>query len=150
MAKVDLKKLLKNKKTVLQAWVTFNEPFALLLEYTDRKAVNKILDKSKVREFNPSTHLRQEVMNDDKYAMNLTACIKDWRGLTVGKLAELTNVDISGMESTDNIPCTDDNKDALILEIMGLIKFVSETVMDVQQFKNDAAGPGQTPGTTKD
>jgi len=130
----DLAKLFKDNREELTAWVPFGD-FKIELIYTDRRELQRMLNNSRKREYDPKTHQPVDVLKDELFAKQLASKVKSWRGLTLGKLARLTNIDI-GKDSPDKkVPCTEANKIALIDEVYGLPGFIREVMTDIEQFR---------------
>lgn len=133
---MDLKKLIKGHKQDLTIWAPFGG-FEIELIYTDRKGLERLVEKCKERKFDRKTHQPIESLSDDKYCAQLATRIKSWRKLTLGKLAELTNIDIADEDPAQIIPCTEANKLTLVDEIYGLNNFIRDTITDLQVFREE-------------
>jgi len=129
---MNLKKMLQEKKRALDAWVRY-ESFEVCLEYVDRHEMTKMLEGSKHRTW--KKHQQSEEIDDNMFNGQLASKIKDWKGLTLGKLAELTNIDVSVEDETTEIPCNEQNKLTLMEEVYGFSRFVMETISEVQNFR---------------
>lgn len=132
---MNLKKLLKVHKEELKIWVEFCG-FQLELIYTDRRGLEQMLERSRVRYFDRKIRQTIETLSDETFNEQLAAKINDWKDLNLGKLAELTNINIEGEDPDQIIPCTKENKTAMVQEVYGLNNFIRETIMDLQAFRD--------------
>lgn len=130
---MDIKKILKENRQQMTIWINFQDIFKLELIYTDRQELMRMLERCKRRVW--ENHRQVENFNDDRFNGELAAKIADWRGLTLSKLADLTNIELDGSDPDIPIPCTEENKVALMEEIYGLNSFVRDTIMDIQLFR---------------
>lgn len=131
---MDLKKLIKDHKQDLTVWASFSG-FEIEIIYTDRNGLERLFERCKERSFDKKTHQPIERLSDEKFCAQLASKIKNWRGLTIGKLAELTNIDITDEDPDQIIPCTEQNKITLVNEIYGLNNFIRDTITDLQIFR---------------
>ena len=131
---MDLDQFMKDHKEELSLWVPFGG-FEIELLYTDQRGLEKLLTNSRERRFDRKTHQPVEVYSDERYAAQLATRVNNWRGLTLGKLRELTNIDIGDEDPGRAVPCTDENKACLIREIYGLHKMISDTITDLDVFR---------------
>lgn len=134
---MDLEKFVKERKQELAAWVPFAD-FEIKLPYVDRPTMSRLLDGCRKRGFDPRSHQRTEELDNEAYRRRMAGLILDWRGLTLGKLAGLINIDISGEDPDQVVPCTDKHKQILADHAYGVANFISETVMDLQAFREQA------------
>lgn len=130
---MELDKILKQQRRRLTVWVTFDDHFELELVYTDRQELTRMLDRCKKRVW--QNHQQSEIFDDKRFNVELAGRINDWSGLTLGKLSQLTNIDLNGADPETQIPCTAENKIALLEEIYGLNAFVRDLIMDIQAFR---------------
>ena len=130
---MDLSKLIAEKRKGLTTWVTFADCFDIELVYTERRELERMVEKSKKTVW--KRHQQVEDYDDERFNQQLARKIADWKDLTLGKLAGLTNIDIAGSDPNQVIPCTAENKVALLNEIYGLNTFVRDTIMDIAVFR---------------
>jgi len=133
---VDLQKVFKDKKKALTAWFTFADLFDIELEYTDRRGLEKMLNKSKKNRFDPKSHQKIEMYDDDLFNIGLASKVVNWKGLTLGIVEQLTNIDLAGDDPDTIVPCTEANKQALVFEIYGLNAFIRESMTDLALFRD--------------
>jgi hypothetical protein len=139
------------KKTPTTGWFTFDKSgvdFELLYvspaEYRERmKHCTEIVNGF-------------EKVSDDLLLVELASTIRTWRGLTLGKLEELMDLEISEEQRALSVPCTTDNKLALLKNAWGVRNFVDQKTMALADFvalrrelerKNSSSSPsgGSTP-----
>lgn len=130
---MDLVKLLKEKKRTLDIWVKY-ETFDVCLEYIDRHEMTQMLENSKRRTW--KKHQQTEELDEKLFNIQLAEKIKNWKGLTLGKLARLTNIEISSVEQEQEVVCNEQNKLALMNEIYGFDRFVMDTASEIQRFRD--------------
>ncbi|MDZ7831628.1 MAG: hypothetical protein U5L07_07735 [Desulfobacterales bacterium] len=146
---MDLKQLIDEKKTRLSAWMEFQD-VNFLIEYAEKGEMQKMLERSKKKRW--EKHQPVEDFDDDKFAAQLSQKIRDW-DLTIGKLADLINIDIGDMDPETAVECTDENRAVLVKETYGLANWLREQLSDVTAYreqtqavqeKNSEAGPGKS------
>lgn len=115
----------------LDAWATF-KGVRLLVKYVDKPALEAMVDKARVRDWNRK-HQMTERVDEKKLVRALAGLIKNWE-LTLGQLAELMPVDIANQEPQTAVPCTPENAVRLLEMVYGLDEFIIETVTDLAQF----------------
>ena len=133
---MDLKKFVSAHKKKMMHWLNFNN-FEIELIYCDRHEMEKMLEQSKKRIFDQKTHQPVEIYDDELFAQQMASKINDWKSLTIGKLAQMTNIDIAGENPDQLIPCTFENKRELVGEIYGLNNFLRETITEIEIFRSN-------------
>jgi len=134
---MDLGKLIQEKRKGLTAWVSFSDSFDIELAYTERRELERMVERSKKTVW--KRHQQVEDYDDERFNAQLAEKIVDWEGLTLGKLAGLTNIEIAESDADQTVPCTDANKVALLNEIYGLNTFIRDTIMDISAFREARA-----------
>lgn len=73
---------------------------------------------------------------DDKLFLSLyvNACIKGWSGLKLSFLEELAPVDLTGQDTTKELPYDQDNALFLMQNSANFDSFISETVTELANF----------------
>ena len=80
------------------------EGFIVSLVYLNREDLVKIRNQSLTFKFNKRTRQREEEIDNDKFLSAYTEkAIKNWKGLKVKHLPMLLPVDISSMDSEEDI-----------------------------------------------
>ncbi len=139
---MDLTKVFSDSKQDRAQWFTFDDPFKINLLYTDKATMTGLLNESKKVVPDRKTRQMVEVTDDDLFEEKLATRIGDWEGLTLGKVAELTNIIIGDEDPSQEIPCTDDNKRAMVQEVYGLNNFIQDNITELQRF-TDAKEDGE-------
>jgi len=134
---MDLGKLIAEKRKNLTTWVTFDDCFAIELAYTERRELERMVERSKKSVW--KRHQQVEDYDDERFNVQLSTKIVDWKDLTLGKLAGLTNIDLADSDPDQTIPCTEENKVTLLTEIYGLNTFIRDTIMDIAVFRENKA-----------
>lgn len=132
---MDLGQFIKDNKQELAVWAEFEAGFEIELQYCDRREMERMVEASKVRRYDPKTHQPAEDYNDEEFNRRLAGKIRDWRGLTLGRLQRLVNIDLNGADPAEDVPCTPGNRATLVAEVYGLNNFIRETIMDLQAFR---------------
>ncbi len=76
----------------------------------------------------------KERLNDEKILDATAELILDWRGLTLEKVSELIPIDIPAGQESLPVPCTRENKLALLTETWRFKEFINETVTKLGDF----------------
>lgn len=76
----------------------------------------------------------RERMNEEKILEATAELILDWRGMTLSKVAELVSIDIPEGQENEVVPCTKENKLAIIKDAWGFKEFINETVIKLGDF----------------
>lgn len=123
-------------------WVEFPdiEGFEVNLRFLTREDLLKIRSASLTYKFNKRTRQREEEVDNDKFLENYAKrAISGWRGLQVKHLPLLLPVDITAMDSEEEI--TYDEEEALQLLKNSTIfdQFVTDTMNDFEQFSKKKA-----------
>jgi hypothetical protein len=104
------------------------------IEYGDKARISQMLNKSKRIEYRQ--HQPTEEYNDDAFLRQLARCVHGWRGLTLGKLRDITNVELTDEDDPAfEIPCTPENVFVLFKTAYGFDTFVRDTVVDISVFR---------------
>ena len=107
--------------------------------YVGRDRMMKIRNSALTYKFNKRTRQREEEIDNDKFLDAYTeAVIKGWSGLTVKKLGQLIPVDLSKMDSKEEVPYS--HEDALVLIKNSTIfdQFITDTLNDFEKFETEA------------
>lgn len=144
---MDLRQYVENREDL-----TLRAPFKgfeVDLKYVDREALNRGLDRCKVQRW--KKHQPVEEIDDAKTTRYLASLIAGWQGLTLGLMADLTNITVAEADRDKTVPCTEDNRLVVLQEVYDFDQFVIDTVTDVQRFReqklageipNSNASPG--------
>ena len=133
---MDLKNIINEKEQSYEIWVDFRG-FEIKISYLDKGELQAVLKRSKSREYDRKTHRPVEKYSDEKLGRNLAHLIIDWRGLTLGKLAEMVPIKISEAEAKTPVPYSKTNAETLVKEAYGLDNFLMDTVTDLQAFREE-------------
>jgi len=113
----DVKSMVeKALESGMTVWVEFTDGFEIEVKFVGREAFQSLYNKCTRFQFNPKTHKREDVPDRDKfYRLWGEKTIKDWRGLTLGKLAKLVPIKPGKEEDLkQDIPCEPENKQTLL------------------------------------
>lgn len=129
MTSLNLSRLIEEKRTTLTAWVEFTDGVAIELEYAEPAEIKKMLKRSRTTKY--KKHQPIEGYDDDLYARQIAPKVKNWKGLTLGKLAELINIAVSEKEAAAIVEFNQDNLAAMFDKVPGFLSFVSNAIADL-------------------
>ena len=131
----ELQEMFKNKEE-LEAWVTFNNKFGVLLEYADIREFSKMMERAKTRDYTPNLTTLKEGYDSDKMHEELILKVRGLRSLTFGMLAEMTNATIpEGVDPETEVGFDHENIRFLVKEVYGFAAFLLDTVGDIANFR---------------
>ena len=111
------------------------EGFIISLVYLNREDLVKIRNQSLTFKFNKRTRQREEEIDNDKFLAAYTEkAIKDWKGLKVKHLPMLLPVDISSMDSEEDIEYSVEEARDLVTTSTIFDQFITDTMTEFEQF----------------
>tara|TARA_B100000424_G_scaffold257678_1_gene238867 strand:- start:1524 stop:2012 length:489 start_codon:yes stop_codon:yes gene_type:complete len=111
------------------------EGFIISLVYLNREDLVKIRNQSLTFKFNKRTRQREEEIDNDKFLAAYTEkAIKNWKGLKVKHLPMLLPVDISSMDSEENIEYSVEEARDLVTNSTIFDQFITDTMNEFEQF----------------
>jgi hypothetical protein len=103
--------------------------------YLAREELLKLRKKCVSTKFDKKTRQPEEVLDEEKFLVEYCrAVIKGWSGLKYSYLEELLLVDISHLDSDDELVYTQDNAETLMRNSNVFDTWVTETVGDLENF----------------
>jgi hypothetical protein len=109
--------------------------FVVTISYVPREDLLKIRNQALVYKFNKRTRQREEEVDNDKFVEAYSErVIKGWKGLKVKHLPKLLPVDISNMNSEDDIPYSGEEALDLLKNSSIFDQFITDTVNDLESF----------------
>ena len=109
--------------------------FVVTISYVPREDLLKIRNQALVYKFNKRTRQREEEVDNDKFVEAYSErVIKGWKGLKVKHLPKLLPVDISNMNSEDDIPYSGEEALDLLKNSSIFDQFITDTVNDIEKF----------------
>ncbi len=119
------------KKTPTSAWFVFDaaKGMRVKLLYISPEEVRK-----RVKECTTFEQGR-EVLDQEKMLKELARRIEDWEGFTLGRVAELIDIEIPEDQAENNVPCTDVNRLALLAGSWAFKPFVESHTIQLDEFK---------------
>ena len=132
---MELTRLLENKTPDLTIRVEF-KGFELELAYIDKPGMEALVGRAKTRTWDRK-HQMAETIDEKKLVQGLAGLVKGWHGLTLGRLATLLPIDITGENADAPVSFTAENAAVLIAQVYGLDDFIIETVTDLQLFRSE-------------
>jgi hypothetical protein len=111
------------------------EGFIISLVYLNREDLVKIRNQSLTFKFNKRTRQREEEIDNDKFLAAYTEkAIKSWKGLKVKHLPMLLPVDISSMDSEEDIEYSVEEARDLVTNSTIFDQFITDTMNEFEQF----------------
>jgi len=111
------------------------EGFIVSLVYLNREDLVKIRNQSLTFKFNKRTRQREEEIDNDKFLSAYTEkAIKNWKGLKVKHLPMLLPVDISSMDSEEDIEYSIEEARDLVTNSTIFDQFITDTMNEFEQF----------------
>jgi hypothetical protein len=112
--------------------------FKVRVCYVGRDRLIKIRNSALVYKFNKRTRQREEEVDNDKFLEAYAdAVIKGWSGLTVKGLGQLIPVDMSKMDTHQEIPYTPEDALDLLRNSTIFDQFITDTLNDFENFEQD-------------
>jgi hypothetical protein len=133
---MDLDSFISSNEESYEMWVEFRD-FEIKIRYVDRTELQKIIKRSRMRNFDRRSHQAVEEVSDEKLCQNIAKLITDWRGFTLGKLAEMVPVKVTESEQDTKVPYSEKNAATLVREVYGLDNFLIDTITDIQTFREE-------------
>ena len=131
---VSLASLLTPSKTVSVDYPS-KPGFSIDLTYLAREELLKLRNKCVSQKLNRKTRAFEESLDEDKFLTEYCkAVIKGWTGLKYSYLEELLLVDISALNSNDELPYNQENAETLMKNAADFDTWVSEVTGDLENF----------------
>lgn len=124
------------------AWVEFPEieGFEVNLRFVTREDLLKIRAASLTYKFNKRTRQREEEVDSAKFLEAYAErAIAGWRGLKVKHLPMLLPVDISSMNTNEDVEYTEEDAVELLKNSPIFDQFITDTLADFEQFSRKKA-----------
>lgn len=118
-------------------WVEFPDidGFEINLRFLGREDLMKIRNASLTYKFNKRTRQREEEVDNDKFLEHYAEkAIAGWKGLKVKHLPILLPVDISSMDSGEEVEYSTDDAIELLKNSTIFDQFVTDSMNDFEQF----------------
>jgi hypothetical protein len=131
---VSLSSLMTPSKTVSIEFPGYSD-MEVSLCYLAREELLKLRKKCVTTKFDKKTRQPEEILDEEKFLVEYCrAVIKGWTGLKYSYLEELLLVDISHLDSDDELAFTQDNAETLMKNSNVFDTWVTETVGDLENF----------------
>tara|TARA_B100001059_G_C17641786_1_gene479809 strand:- start:412 stop:801 length:390 start_codon:yes stop_codon:yes gene_type:complete len=106
--------------------------------YLAREELLKLRKKCVTTKFDKKTRQPEEVLDEEKFLVEYCkAVIKDWSGLKYRYLEELLLVDVSSLDSEDELMYTQENAEVLMKNSSTFDSWVTDTVGDLENFTSN-------------
>ena len=106
--------------------------------YLAREELLKLRKKCVSTKFDRKTRQPEEHLDEDKFLVEYCkAVIKGWKGLKYRYLEELLLVDISELDTDDELPYTQENAELLMKNATDFDSWLTETVGDLENFTSN-------------
>jgi hypothetical protein len=130
-----LKKLMVDTK---DAWVEYPglRGFEVQIANLSRPELVSLRKRCTFQKFDRKTRQPVEELDDKKFVSEFTkATVKDWRGLTLGKLEQLVLVDIAGQSPDTEVPFSQEDAELLVENSSDFDQWLNEVVFDLENFR---------------
>ncbi len=136
MASVSLKTLLVPSKSVEIDYPGF-EGFKINVAFLSRETLISIRKKATKHTF--KNRQAVEELDDDLFLkLYVEASIKGWKGFKLSYLSELAPVDLTGMNTEDELEFSAENALMLMKSSSTFDAFISDTVSDLGNFQKSS------------
>ena len=103
--------------------------------YLAREELLKLRKKCVSTRFSKKTRQPEEILDEEKFLVEyVRAVIKGWSGLKYKYLEELLLVDVSHLNSDDDLVFTQENAELLMKNSNDFDSWITETVGDLENF----------------
>ena len=131
---VSLKSLLTPSKTVSIDYPGY-EGFTIDLCYLSREELVKLRNKCLKQKFNKKTRAFEDSLDEELFLIEyVSSIIKGWNGLKYKYLEEFLLVDVSKLNSEDELEYTQENAELLMRNSGDFDQWVTDTVGDLENF----------------
>ena len=125
------------------AWVEYPglRGFEVEIANIPRAQLIKLRKACTISKFDRKTKQPVESLDEEKYVSEFTkAAIKDWKGLTLGKLEQLVLIDIGNKSPDTNVPFTMEDAELLVANSGDFDSWLTDAVFDLENFRTEPAG----------
>lgn len=136
---IDLQKRVEETlEKGMSVWVEFPgvEGFEIEVVFVGRDELAKIYEACTKKKYSPKTHKFEDIVDSDKLRkMWSEAAIKNWRGLTLGKVTKLIPIELRPEEDANaNVECVELNKVALLKHSADFDNFILDVATNPEVF----------------
>jgi hypothetical protein len=134
-----LKNLMVDTKS---AWVSYPGVAGFEVEICSipRAQLIKLRKSCTVTKFDRKSKMPIESLDEDMYVAEFTkAAIKNWKGLTLGKLEDLILVDLGGQDPATEVPFSLDDAQTLVSNSSDFDSWLTDAVFDLDHFRSTGA-----------
>ena len=131
---VSLASLMTPSKTVTMDYPGI-DGFTVDITYLAREELLKLRNRCLKQRFNKKTRQFEEELNDDRFLTEyVKGVIQSWSGLKYSRLEELLLVDVSHLDTEDELLFSQENAELLMKNAPDFDTWVTETVSDLENF----------------
>jgi len=126
------------------AWVEYPglEGFKVNVTALSRKELTALHKRCSASSFDRKTHQSIEKLDDEKFGREFTlAAVKGWEGLKLRYLEDLMLVDLKGKNLDDQLEYSTENAVTLVGGSIDFDRWLTEVVMDLDNFRTKPEGP---------
>lgn len=134
-----------------RAWVSFPgiSGFEVELATISRPALMKLRKSCMHSKFDKKLRAPIEQLDEDKFISEFArATIKDWKGLTLGKLEDLLPIDLKGQSPDTDVPFSLADAELMLKHSPDFETWVNDSVFDLDNFRT--RDDGENLGTTRE
>ena len=126
-------RLEKGRKRERTVWARF-QGIDVELIYVDLEGLNRCLERAKKTTWVKHQPVRE--VDTEALADEIGRLIKDWKGFDLATAAGMLPIEVeAGEDLTAEVPCTAENKRAMLLGCYGFADWVQATVTDLAVFR---------------
>lgn len=119
-------------KPDLSAWVHWEQGgFDLKIKYLSTVDTEKLVKSCEKTEWDPKTHQRVTVLNDERLKIKISELILDWKGLTLEVAKKFVSIAPGTPEG--EFPCTQTQKLFVITHFSGFVSFIFDACKNLHQ-----------------
>jgi hypothetical protein len=122
------------------AWVEYPgiRGFEVEICNIPRAQLIKLRKGCMISKFDRKTKQPVETLDEEKYVAEFTkAAIKNWKGLTLGKLEQLLLIDIGKKKPETEVPFTLEDAELLVSNSGDFDSWLTDAVFDLENFRTE-------------
>ena len=138
---MDLNSLIIDTKT---AWIEYPglDGFKVEVSALARKELMALRKRCTSTKIDRKTRAAVEELDEEKYVKEFTrAAVKNWKGLKLKYLEELMLVDLSGKDLEAELDFSEANADSLVNNSVEFDGWLTEAVLELDNFRTATKGP---------
>jgi len=123
------------KETVIDVEYLDIPEFIVSVAYINREELVNIRNASLTFKYNKATRQREEQVDSDKFTEEYARrAIKGWRGLKIKHLPKILPVDISALDSEEDVDFSEEEAVDLLKSSTVFDQFITDVIADYERF----------------